>query len=474
MITAAMITEYLKDIAVTDICLKKNDPVTSVRIMEKDLAPEEHTLYLSTDGGDIRCRTAGGSSFTASGAELFRVLNRILEALDYYNTWEKQMQDACERGCTLTELLDLSYPVLPHPVFILDANEWAIAWTSAFTNQKINPDWDSIVENRTSDSAKISVYNMQYYHFFQKKSIYRIQGNIFSGSGHAFNLFHGSTFCGVMCLLDYPEPATAGSLDAFRMLGDRIHTLINNASSNFSFCLPEKTFLDFLAQPLDDAQLARFLHLAGWADDDPKKLLFAVPCSSGSLAPSPFHSRIMFSRMDGVLSANYQNGLVLLCNLRILSWHTPASFSQWLARISYHAGMSDTFSLLSDLPRMFHQAYTAMQYGQQENGSVNSFRDYVIPYLVSLLREKDPEILTHSWLNRLRQHDKRYGSNLYDTLFVYLKHERKIAETAAELGLHRSTLIHRLQRLSDILGDALEQPETRLHLLLCYYAQDTR
>jgi PucR family transcriptional regulator, purine catabolism regulatory protein len=60
------------------------------------------------------------------------------------------------------------------------------------------------------------------------------------------------------------------------------------------------------------------------------------------------------------------------------------------------------------------------------------------------------------------------SGDLLRTLRCYLDHESSIVTTAAIIGVHRNTVIHRLQRIRQLLPVDLDQPEERLavHLAL--------
>jgi hypothetical protein len=58
------------------------------------------------------------------------------------------------------------------------------------------------------------------------------------------------------------------------------------------------------------------------------------------------------------------------------------------------------------------------------------------------------------------------GGDLLTTLSAYLDHESGIAATAVELGLHRNTVAARIQRVQELLGVDMADPEVRLALHL--------
>lgn len=117
---------------------------------------------------------------------------------------------------------------------------------------------------------------------------------------------------------------------------------------------------------------------------------------------------------------------------------------------------------------MLDQAFVSFENSLQISGYINDFSHAVMPYTISMLKKMDGNILRHPCLDTLKNYDKRYGSKLYETLFMYLKNERKVSKTVQDLDVPRSTLLNRLQRIDELLDVDLELPEVRLHILLSY------
>ncbi|MGP2441980.1 PucR family transcriptional regulator [Streptomyces sp. JW3] len=71
----------------------------------------------------------------------------------------------------------------------------------------------------------------------------------------------------------------------------------------------------------------------------------------------------------------------------------------------------------------------------------------------------------------LRDHDDRSRPALLPTLEAYLAHAGRKAETARDLHLNRQTLYNRLARIEELLGTALDDPQTVLTLSLALRAR---
>lgn len=473
-ITISMIIEALTDCALSDIKVEKRDSVCSIRMLISHQKMERGILYLSQAAPDVpvRCQTATGSSFYAD-MDLFRLLNRIMSVLDEYNRWDQKLLTAVERGSTLTELLNLSYPVISHPLIILDANEWEIAHSDSAVYEVLDTDWTDMILHHTSDTEKVAAFNQNYYKYFNLKNVYRIPGDIF-GPGYACNLFSDQIFCGVMIMAE-PEQLPAISraeLDAMQYLCEIISNMIRSNSYDLENHYPEKPFLEYLESKDSESleRLERSLEILSWEKTDPKWMIYAKPSNSGYLAPVPAHSRLVFNRMEGIVTVTYNTGLIFLCNLRLLGGRKQGEeiLSKYFRQIFYYGGSSSEFTDFARIKEMLEQAEISLKSSTGAIGSICVFEDAVMPYIISKLRITGEQLLIHPCVEILKNYDKRNGNKLSETFFAYLLNERRIAQTAGVLDIPRSTLLNRLQRIDEILDIDVDQPEIRLHIILSY------
>ncbi|MBV8951450.1 MAG: helix-turn-helix domain-containing protein, partial [Actinobacteria bacterium] len=76
------------------------------------------------------------------------------------------------------------------------------------------------------------------------------------------------------------------------------------------------------------------------------------------------------------------------------------------------------------------------------------------------------ERFAKDWLGRLIDYDNRRRSDLVLTLSRYLESGGNYEAAAAELSMHRSTVKYRVQRIKEISGHDLADPDTRFNLQL--------
>ena len=78
----------------------------------------------------------------------------------------------------------------------------------------------------------------------------------------------------------------------------------------------------------------------------------------------------------------------------------------------------------------------------------------------------DVEGFVQKWLGALADYDERKHTELLKTLTQYLQHGGGYEATSQALSVHRSTLKYRLQRIRELTGFDLSDPETRFSLEL--------
>ncbi|MGG4495759.1 PucR family transcriptional regulator [Brevibacillus reuszeri] len=78
----------------------------------------------------------------------------------------------------------------------------------------------------------------------------------------------------------------------------------------------------------------------------------------------------------------------------------------------------------------------------------------------------------HDYIGPLIAHDEEHGSQLVHTLRVYLNTNLSKQEAAEKLFIHRQTLYHRLEKISECLGDDYATPNRRICIEIALRALD--
>ena len=125
----------------------------------------------------------------------------------------------------------------------------------------------------------------------------------------------------------------------------------------------------------------------------------------------------------------------------------------------YHAG-------LHGIARSYLEAQQALEAGRKlRPESLVHGHDEVIPHLVLAQNPLLAERFVATSLGRLMDPRLRNRNQLLETLDAYLA-RGSVKDAAAALGLHRHTVLYRLEKLKELLGGDLDVPATRLRLQL--------
>ncbi|MFI5067019.1 MAG: PucR family transcriptional regulator [Streptosporangiales bacterium] len=139
-------------------------------------------------------------------------------------------------------------------------------------------------------------------------------------------------------------------------------------------------------------------------------------------------------------------------------------------------GVGGTAARPSELPRSLREAGFALRL-QQTLLPGNTACEYpklgIFRMLAAIPDLSDVDSFVREWLGSLLDYDARRKAELVHTLTQYLEHGGNYDATAAELSVHKSTLKYRLQRIRELTGLELNDPDVHFNLQLATRAWGT-
>ena len=133
-------------------------------------------------------------------------------------------------------------------------------------------------------------------------------------------------------------------------------------------------------------------------------------------------------------------------------------------RARVRAGIGGYHPGLRGISRSYLEAQQAIEAGRKLRPEAVVHRhDELIPHLVLAQNPRLAERFVAHSLGRLTDPKLRNRGQLLETLDAYLV-LGSVKDAAATLGLHRHTVLYRLDKLRELLGGDLEVPATRLRL----------
>ncbi len=139
-------------------------------------------------------------------------------------------------------------------------------------------------------------------------------------------------------------------------------------------------------------------------------------------------------------------------------------------------GVGDPCPQPSALPHSLREARLALRLQKASAAAARTsvYADLdVLRMLAAVDDLSDVASFVHKWLGPLAAYDERKHTELVKTLTLYLQHGGGYEATSRALSVHRSTLKYRLQRIRELTGLDLSDPETGFNLQLATRAHLT-
>ncbi len=129
---------------------------------------------------------------------------------------------------------------------------------------------------------------------------------------------------------------------------------------------------------------------------------------------------------------------------------------------------------MQGIRRSHQDARQALVLGRRLHGigHITDYDDLGI-YRLILAAENLPELRTFhdESLGALVEYDRIHNSNLVETLEAWFAANCSPKEASSLLQVHRNTVLYRLERIADITGENLDDPDVRLRLHLALYVR---
>lgn len=149
----------------------------------------------------------------------------------------------------------------------------------------------------------------------------------------------------------------------------------------------------------------------------------------------------------------------IILNTRIYNSYNKEPFTQALAVFLREslliAGVSRTFASFTDFQIAVRQTEVAIDFGCQKDSTYwyFMFDNYALDYLLQKgYSGFRPKNICSQVVCRLKEYDEENGTDLNETLKLYMKNHFNAVATAKELYLARSSFLKRLDRITELTG----------------------
>ena len=417
--------------------------------------------------------------FCADAPDPCRLFNAVNAIFTEFNDWEQQLYRCPCTPDGVQQLLVLGKRYLKGRLSLSD-----IYLNYIMSNSRLQvPDSGTYVSDHskiTDEEAINDLIDDPEFHQCEKETNVFFYSSI-DYSTLCYNLFQNNRFCYRLIYNNFKNTYSEEEFYLFEYLGEHARDLVayipsmtapiplNNPVRNSIYRIIAGKQIP---QQLLQAQLSEI----GWHPMDEYVLIRMDYYFINSEYDIPLqHALQLEHRFVETIAVKYQDGLLFLlnisCNPSLQNESFLPAFSVFIRDTMYKCGISAAVRGFSNLYYALEQANFALTYGLAHYDTFwyFKFEDYCLEYIKEQATEKLPaEFTCHPGLFRLKDYDEKNETDLYHTLFVYLKHSHNLNEVARILHVHRTTLLYRIQKIELIAGTDLKNWKIKLHLMISY------
>jgi len=447
---------------------KNGRHLQSVRLFSENLRYTPSTLYLTPmEWGRIVCSNEN-DILVLHTDDINEVSNEILDVFEYFQNEEDRASELIGKGCSEKELLELLADMTGFFLILADA--------SFYMRETAGP--DHIADRHPGLKQMIGEHMIPLpaLREINTEPKIRMHGELpylmtVPGLGTACvaNLFANGRHEGWLVACKETPEYTEGErdlLDCAARIMERWFQSNEHAEeqSNRAGIL-----LDLLhGRDGEESRIKDRLQTLRWMGSD-RKQLFAVRLNDGLTVPADTAVRKLEALFPDALSLMHNGNILLLLNYALTGEReSQGRLLQFLGEIQCNAGKSDVFQDIMTVKEQADVAVTAAAFAGKET-PLCGFADIALPYMASVLREHALPSLSHPALTILENYGREHDAAFLKTLQVFLEENCSHTAAARELFIHRSTLLYRLDRIVELTGINLADPEERFRLLLSFY-----
>ncbi len=424
-------------------------------------------ITIARDGNDILLQHAS-DSIRVSDASLDDIANSLLNSTERLSIWASDMNVLVDSGAPLQALVDRSFEHFRNPIFIIDETNMVRARTNHAPGT-VNDDWDYIVQfNRMPIDRVRAIYNSNQIDWFSparltKPFIYGPPGMSVRGINFRIPSEDKSVFVGTLIIIENETPITVGMLQYSSILsGAVIKWVIRHHGERLLYSVSDtlSDLLDGVKISEDVLQTIEHIIL-------PAGCMYTIACAvSGDAMRVSQYLHLVDEKLTHSVCGEHGDFLVMLFDDAQKSENLK-TLDLLFRNIPVSIGVSNAFSDLRHCPSCLRQAQIAIRCGDQKISELNaeSVMKYIAAEASSVLCGSD---LIHPALRRLKSYDTKHGTQMYETLHVFLKNERSLTKSLQTLNIHRNSLIYRLERIEKITECRLDDPDVRDWLLFSF------
>jgi hypothetical protein len=476
--------------------------VSSARILETD-TPEPDVLYISGGPEDLgRIAQPGSCSFLLTGpaaaydiperlqasdiacltepAQAVKVLQDVFSLMLALMDWDSRLNKACIEGAEYAKQFKIIRELFTMPLLLHDRNFRVIAYTEDFFDFINAPhaNWEYLPTEMVNEIIMVEEDD---YKIFKHREPYIYPEYPCEDRWLCRNIFNRPDFSGshyegrLVAAYDKGSPNINGQLELLAHCCDYLGRAFISKSGKLLDKKQEDAFHELMqsyilqSKESTEQEILPIIKQEDWQiQDHYRMVVFHIP------------DTLDFNNRSSYLCRQLEIDLLHSCAVimePLLVWIINDRFQgDYLKIIPYFirefnckAGISNRVDSFFSLHDAYIQASAALRLGEKKDPHLwrYNFADHTIDYIRERLTgELSAENILHPGIAALMEYEKQYGAEYLKTIRYFTDARYNMTVAASRLPVHRLTFLRRLEKIKEISGIDLEDPDELLHLHL--------
>ncbi len=408
----------------------------------------------------------------------FTLLNEIQRIFDYYDRWEKRLQELTRQADNIQELLDESFRIFLNPIIVSSADYFVIGYSSVIdTREELSSlvDLDSVIQSSDEYQNGKRILNQR-----KKRGSYYLPEYITGARTLRVNLFENAQFIYQIMMVEslsrfksydgalleylsaYIQTALARLIDSRVEIGHRLDRILSDILSN-----PGR----------DNKSAEKWFSEFGWLATH---RYFCVSLKVNSLDWANMTVRFICKHMESMLGKcgscafQYENNIAIFVNLTLMesgAEEVLEKMESFLKDTFLKAGVSNEFTGFEQLDAYYRQAVTALDVGCRRKPYrwIYRFDEVALDYVLERSSSELPvRLVCSDRILKLQAYDEAHHTDYYHTLKTYVESQLNAVQTAKKLFIHRSTFLYRMEKIEELVKLDLNDYDTLLYVMMTF------
>lgn len=418
-----------------------------------------------------------------SYADIRKNVSKMLSVESELNDVYNNMLSIVQLGGNFKKLLEYGYGILNNPLMLVDVSFAYI--TSLGTSTLVDePCWEYAIKNKILPSGYISGIMENYYATHQNGEMTQTEFLTEPSSKHltkhtqvSIKIIRNNYVIGYLKILELNRKITNYDRQVFMLLGRFISLLHSETEQSLYYAPPqmERFFTSILKQNITCAEeietRQKYFGVKLY------RHLFIISVRRREVPIGNDYLFYVLHKFKDLFPTNIvtllENDCIILYDVRDLEDAFNAAMVDQLTaalnELGCVADISLPFEHLSDAYAYYRQTLdsAALRPVLGDCPVMQKYQDiFEYHMIVSLGKTIDLATLIHPIVRKLQEVDSQNGSNLLQTLFIYVSMRCDISAAAKAMFLHYNTMKSRISRIEELTGFSVENERELFQIAL--------